>query len=63
MAQSYDEKPRAVPVAMLPEDESASPSPSQMLVDERAGAGWPSITRPIPVCIPTCASQAPKARS
>ena len=42
VAQSYDEKPRAVPVAMLPEDESASHSPSQMLVDERAG-GWVAI--------------------
>ncbi|KON64207.1 hypothetical protein KOEU_22760 [Komagataeibacter europaeus] len=42
LAQSYDERPRAVPVAMQPEDENSSPSPSQMLVDERAG-GWVAI--------------------
>ncbi|WP_257997651.1 hypothetical protein [Komagataeibacter saccharivorans] len=41
-AQSYDASPQAVPVAMQPEDENRGPSPSQMLVDERAG-GWVAI--------------------
>lgn len=42
VAQSYDEKPSAMPVAMLPDDESGGRSASQMLVDERAG-GWVAI--------------------
>ncbi|WP_241503034.1 hypothetical protein [Komagataeibacter melaceti] len=42
MAQSYDDRPQAVPVAMQPEEVNSGASPSQMLVDERAG-GWVAI--------------------
>lgn len=41
-AQSYDNTAHAMPVAMQPQDENSSPSPSQMLVDEHGG-GWVAI--------------------